>query len=97
MLQPQLFFGFPVDDEVDKELRRADPNALGFFLNNDSEYLHETVFQGVRHIGKRIGQIQNIAALDGQTSHLYSLFTKLLPQATFPAEKLLLFPVAQES
>ena len=53
MISAQLFLGFPVTSEYERLLGKVKKEMLCLFIQEDSEYLQNIQYEGVRYIGKR--------------------------------------------
>ena len=96
MLEPHLFIGFAVDDEIEKGLHRANPHAVDLFIQNNSEYLHEAHAADTRYLGKYLTAAHNIEQLRMVENNIASLITKLVPNFDPTATTPVLFAVAKE-
>lgn len=88
MFDVTLFYGIAVTEEVQKDLNRANPNALPVFINNDSEYLHECVVKGIRYIGKYVEVPAEMETFELLGANIESLVSKLIPNFSTEAHPL---------
>lgn len=85
MFTAHLFYGFPLDSECSHQLNSLNPSLLSSFIRDDDAYLKELIFEGVRYVGKNVGESVDLAELELLDVNIYSILIKLLPN--YPCQK----------
>lgn len=88
-----MFVGHPVDGNLERALRKLDPDHVSLYLGSEG-YLQEVESSGHKFWGKKVGAELDFEALSMSEAHVESLLRKLLPDYHF--KELLLFPIADE-
>jgi hypothetical protein len=87
-----LFLGFPLSDAYQKRLLELSSIERELFIQKSSSpYLQEIENEGILYLGKYLGSIIEMAALETLSFHVYSLLKKLIPQFPYEQYPLLLF------
>ena len=92
MFELELFLGFPVDERSRAILSKADPKFISLFIQADSSYLQEVVYQDRHYLGKFAGKINESSKLDLLSENIYSLLNKVMPDYPCQNVPLVLFP-----
>lgn len=95
-LELQLFFGFPVDDIFKSSLKKLDPQLTSLFINNNSDYLHEIVYEKRQYLGKFIGKTSTPNNLELLQKNIYSIAKKLAPSYNFISNPAVLLATTQK-
>lgn len=88
-----LFLGLPKTETYEQALKKADPKIVSTFLSNDGKYLYEMSYYETKFIGKHVGEITDIQALQLVESNVYSLLKKLFPELPVDKTPLKLIPI----
>lgn len=91
-----LFVGYAVDEEFQQALGRANPHALDLFINNNSDYLHRLEGKEGVFLGKFLGRLENLNALEALEANVKSLLLKLVPTLSFQERCLQVVAVSRD-
>ena len=87
---PQLFLAFPVSHEFEKVLARVNPDLLTVFTQGGESYLEDRQIEGVRYLGKALGQLADLGAIDLLEENIYSLLERIDPHFAYRQQPLIL-------
>lgn len=94
MFETILFLGFPVSDSYERILRQLPEVERDLFIgSSDSSYLQKVENEGVQYLGKYLGPIIEMGALEMSSSHIYSLLKKWVPHFSYDCQSLVLLAV----
>lgn len=88
-----LFFGFPLNETVQKEIEKIPEALRALFLNGSDEYLQLVEQEGISYIGKSLGECIDSLSLEMAQVHILSLLKRLLPEQVYEKETLVLLAV----
>lgn len=91
MFEYQLFLGFPLTEDYQRELSKLSPSFLDMFIQHPpSPYLQQIESEGIVYLGKSLGSSIELTSLDSQEAHIYSLLKKLVFHYPYPKHPLVL-------
>lgn len=93
MFTAVLFLGFPIDSFFAKKLAALDPAYVSLFIQNNETYLREITYDNVRYLGKVVGNVYELIALDSLEANILSLLKRLVDDYPYEQNSLHLFPL----
>jgi hypothetical protein len=92
MFDHQLFLGLPLSESYQQELAQLPaPIRAAFIQSQSSLYLQQIENEGTIYLGKSLGPLVELSALESIQAHIYSLLKKLVPHYSYDKHPLLLF------
>lgn len=92
MQQASLFLGFPLTPDFELLLKKVRPQLLKLRIGTD-EGLHEVEYEGIRYLGKNVGDLIEAEALKLLEMNVYSLLRQIVPSYPYRSDALVLLPV----
>ena len=96
MYSLELFFGFPIEQDLERLLRKSTPQILRIFIDNKSEYLHELIHEEKRYLGKFLGEMATIDDLELIQSNIYSIVKRIAGECDFSSHPAVVLVTAQK-
>lgn len=98
MFETVLFLGFPLSDSYEQILRQlSDVDRNLFIGDSDASYLQKIESEGVKYLGKYLGPLIEVGALEMSSSHIYSLLRKLVPDFSYDCHPLILLALPAQN
>jgi hypothetical protein len=93
-MEPQLFIGFPIDQQFESLLLQVNPHLLKWLIQEDNpSYLQYSTFEQRRYLGKKTGGIPDIDTLELLQSNVYSLLRRMIADYPYGENPLYIFPI----
>ena len=78
LIEPKLFFGFPINDSFSHALMQNKPEYNSLFIQEGDAYLKKVTFHGMCYLGKYINNEVPLNQLESLEIHIFSLLKKLV-------------------
>ena len=95
MFSAKLFLGLEIDSQIDRSLKKIDPELLHAFVNDNDVYLQMIVDGENRYLGKFAGDHTDLSALDQLEMNIRTLLGRVLTEENVSDLPLSLFPVLE--
>lgn len=89
-MQPNLFLAYPITPRLQTALDLTNPSLVSFFTQGRPDYLEIIEQEGVKYIGKWIGETSDLTAAEQLRLNVKSLLMRLAPNYDYSSNEFVL-------
>ncbi|MBT3394151.1 MAG: hypothetical protein HN411_03455 [Waddliaceae bacterium] len=84
MFNFDIFLGFPVDASCEERLSAIPSSRRAMFIDSGDDYLSSVEYCGIQYLGKSLGGVVSLDALDDISKNIVSIFASLSGENILP-------------
>jgi len=96
-LEASLFYGIECHSSFQERLKQVPERILNFIIQDHSDYLQQISYEGKIFLGRRLGEMTDLHALELLDRSLESLVLKLIPDYSREAAPFVLIGLLETS
>ncbi|MBA2368332.1 MAG: hypothetical protein H0V82_04825 [Candidatus Protochlamydia sp.] len=94
MFEYELYLAFPITPSFEKKLSSLNDTVRNLFIQSGNFlYLQEITYADNIYLGKNLGQMTEVKALESFQDHLLSLLKKLVPDYPYSKNSFVLLAI----